>query len=96
LVLDTIGYMLTAFGSACELVSAIHDTLIAHSNALKKAGILHHNLSPGNIIIYLSWGLLINWDLSKLVDIVGPRQLTCTGTWQFMSVVLLYDQHASH
>ncbi|KAI6021754.1 hypothetical protein BKA83DRAFT_4003553, partial [Pisolithus microcarpus] len=67
-----------------------------HSDALKKAGILHHNLSPGNIIIYLSWGLLIDWDLSKLVDIVGPRQLTCTGTWQFMSVVLLYDQHASH
>ncbi|KAI5990792.1 hypothetical protein EDC04DRAFT_2587756 [Pisolithus marmoratus] len=96
LVLDTIGCMLTAFGSACELVSAIHDALIAHSDALKKAGILHCNLSPSNIIIYLGQGLLIDWDLSKLVNMVGPRQLTCTGTWQFMSVALLYDQHASH
>ncbi|KAI6096466.1 hypothetical protein F5141DRAFT_1012191, partial [Pisolithus sp. B1] len=48
----------------------------AHYNALKKASILHHDLSPGNIIIFLGWGLLINWDLSKLVDTVGPRQMT--------------------
>ncbi|KAI6015745.1 hypothetical protein PISMIDRAFT_67594, partial [Pisolithus microcarpus 441] len=67
-----------------------------HYNALKKAGILHCNLSPGNIIIFLGWGLLIDWDLSKLVDTVGPRQMTCTGTWQFMSMALLYDQQAPH
>ncbi|KAI6095060.1 hypothetical protein F5141DRAFT_1013963, partial [Pisolithus sp. B1] len=94
LVLDAIRYMSTAFGSTCELVSEIHDALIAHSDTLKKAGILHHDLSPSNIIIYLSQGLLINWDLLKLVDILMSMQIQ--GTWQFMSVVLLYDQHASH
>ncbi|KAI6022802.1 hypothetical protein BKA83DRAFT_3998296, partial [Pisolithus microcarpus] len=67
-----------------------------HYDTLKKAGILHCDLSPGNIIIFLRQGLLINWDLSKLVDTVGPRQMTCTGTWQFMSVALLYDQQAPH
>ncbi|KAI5982205.1 hypothetical protein EDC04DRAFT_2520858, partial [Pisolithus marmoratus] len=51
LVLDANRCMLTAFGSAHELVSAIHDALIAHSDTLKKASILHCDLIPGNIII---------------------------------------------
>jgi serine/threonine protein kinase len=31
------------------------------------AGILHRDISAGNIIIYNGGGLLIDWDLSKLL-----------------------------
>ncbi|KAG2094040.1 uncharacterized protein F5147DRAFT_585201, partial [Suillus discolor] len=41
-------------------------------------GILHRDLSAGNIVIHDGKGILIDWDLSKLIDIKGARQVTCT------------------
>ncbi|KIJ09916.1 hypothetical protein PAXINDRAFT_86801 [Paxillus involutus ATCC 200175] len=68
----------------------------AHEDVLHKAGILHCNISPGNIIIHIGKGLLIDWDLAKLVTTSGHRQTTRTGTWQFMPVTLLCDPNAAH
>ncbi|KIJ58972.1 hypothetical protein HYDPIDRAFT_101636, partial [Hydnomerulius pinastri MD-312] len=68
---------------------------IAHEDAFK-IGVLHRDVSAGNIIIFLGHGLLIDWDLAKSVDSKGPRQIMCTGTWQFMSVELIYDRKAPH
>ncbi|KAF8839516.1 hypothetical protein BDN67DRAFT_953305 [Paxillus ammoniavirescens] len=95
-VLNIAGSPLTSFSSTRELVTAIRDGLIAHEDALHKAGILHRDISLGNIIIHFGKGLLIDWDLAKLVTTSGRRQTTRTGTWQFMSVTLLCNPNAAH
>jgi RIO-like serine/threonine protein kinase len=45
----------------------------AHKEALEKAGILHRDISVGNILITVDGrGLLIDWDLCKRVkDLVN-------------------------
>jgi len=90
LVLDLVGKSLSTFTSSKELVQAIHDVLIgrllpihddqnnsfycpAHKEAYL-AGILHRDLSVGNIVISGGRGYLIDWDLAKLTSLNGPRQ----------------------
>ncbi|KAH9989991.1 hypothetical protein BJV77DRAFT_925993, partial [Russula vinacea] len=57
--------------------------------------ILHRDFSPGNIIIGSDGtGLLIDWDLSKPTSttdgkVETPRRVARTGTWQFMSGMLI-------
>ncbi|KIJ67273.1 hypothetical protein HYDPIDRAFT_84142, partial [Hydnomerulius pinastri MD-312] len=67
-----------------------------HDDVYHKASVLHHDVSAGNVVIHLGVGILIDWDLAKLVDTSGPRQTTRTGTWQFMSVALMYNRGAAH
>ncbi|OAX36143.1 hypothetical protein K503DRAFT_695679, partial [Rhizopogon vinicolor AM-OR11-026] len=62
LVLDIIGRALTELTSSHELVSVIQDSLVTHRSTYA-AGILHHDLSPGNIVIVKGVGYLIDWDL---------------------------------
>ncbi|KAI6038782.1 hypothetical protein EDC04DRAFT_2569233, partial [Pisolithus marmoratus] len=59
-------------------------------------GILHRDISAGNIIIVLGHGYLIDWDLAKARNMQKPCQLTHTGTWQFMSAHLIEDTSAFH
>ncbi|KAF8219188.1 hypothetical protein L208DRAFT_1089104, partial [Tricholoma matsutake] len=57
-----------------------------------RAGFLHRDFSPGNIIITVDGkGLLIDWDLSKLLagKSETPRCNMNCGTWQFMSARLV-------
>ncbi|KIK51533.1 hypothetical protein GYMLUDRAFT_181302 [Collybiopsis luxurians FD-317 M1] len=90
LVLDTIGHSLTHFDSTWQLVNAILDAMIAHQDALERAQRLHRDISVGNIIITDdSRGMLIDWELSKVLDHKEPRSYEKTGTWQFRSVRLL-------
>ncbi|KAJ3506069.1 hypothetical protein NLJ89_g7078 [Agrocybe chaxingu] len=88
LVLDEVGTHLTDFDSTHEMVTAVHCALIAHFEAVTKAGILHRDISVGNIIITDSGGLLIDWELSKKISLIGARVLERTGTWQFVSIRL--------
>ncbi|KIM57466.1 hypothetical protein SCLCIDRAFT_81206, partial [Scleroderma citrinum Foug A] len=68
----------------------------AHHDAFEKAGVLHGDISVGKIMIYEGMGILIDWDLVKLINQSGPRQTTRTGTWQFMSVALMCNHEAMH
>ncbi|KZP11491.1 hypothetical protein FIBSPDRAFT_185054 [Athelia psychrophila] len=73
-----------------------------HDEAFTKAGVLHKDISVGNIMIVrkedgTSEGLLIDWDLCCLVGPTdGPRRATRTGTWQFISCQLLQKPGAPH
>jgi thiamine kinase-like enzyme len=40
---------------------------LAHEDAYNKAGVLHRDISVGNIMITKGHGILIDWDLSKWV-----------------------------
>jgi len=48
---------------------------LAHQAAIV-AGILHQDLSPGNIIIISGRGYLINWDLAKHIKTASRRRIT--------------------
>ncbi|KAG2108560.1 hypothetical protein BD769DRAFT_1306910, partial [Suillus cothurnatus] len=96
LVLDVVGEALTNFPRSHRLVEAVRDALLAHKDAYEKAGILHRDLSIGNIVIFRGKGILIDWDLAKSISTKGPRQSTRTGTWQFMSAYLVQNQNAPH
>ncbi|KAG0691449.1 hypothetical protein DFH29DRAFT_1011176 [Suillus ampliporus] len=96
LVLDIVGEKLTDFESSHQLVQSVHDALLAHKDAYEIVKILHWDLSVGNIIVYRGKGILIDWDLAKVLTIQGPRQITHTGTWQFMSAHLVKNIKAIH
>ncbi|KAI0827889.1 hypothetical protein BC628DRAFT_1317328 [Trametes gibbosa] len=99
LVMKEVGKPLDEFSSGYELVAAILCAITAHADAYK-VGIIHRDISAGNILLYPStevngeWdGLLNDWELAKnLADQKEKgRQPDRTGTWQFMSVNSLND-----
>ncbi|KAI9431449.1 hypothetical protein BJY52DRAFT_1232129, partial [Lactarius psammicola] len=70
----------------------------AHGDAYWKCSILHCDISPNNILLTdcpdFGGGLLIDWDLCKIVDPDDPssggaRRSTRTGTWQYMAADLI-------
>ncbi|KAF9479478.1 hypothetical protein BDN70DRAFT_993435 [Pholiota conissans] len=94
--LNRIGIPLTEYESSKELISVIADAMEAHDAAYHKCGILHRDISDGNMMIYIDQedgkrkGMLIDWDLCfEIGKNTGPRRPARTGTWQFMSVKLL-------
>ncbi|EJF58110.1 hypothetical protein DICSQDRAFT_139753 [Dichomitus squalens LYAD-421 SS1] len=79
-----------------ELSGIFADTLRAHRKAWDRSGVLHRDISVGNIMIRVEsnggWtGILIDWDLSKLQCELGLGAVepSRTGTWQFMSAMSL-------
>ncbi|KAI0286471.1 hypothetical protein BC826DRAFT_1048476, partial [Russula brevipes] len=95
LILDTIGKELEEFSSSLELVRAIRDALVAHKEAYLRCGVLHRDISSGNILItdgHTSGGLLIDWDMCKLKDggerQIGEHRTYREGTWEFMAADL--------
>ncbi|KAG7093803.1 hypothetical protein E1B28_007445 [Marasmius oreades] len=75
--------------SVGQLITVMHDSMIAHKDAYEKAKILHRDISSGNIIMVDGKGILIDWDVAKLHTDRTPRQNERTGTWQFISAKLL-------
>ncbi|KAI0329810.1 hypothetical protein GY45DRAFT_1279178 [Cubamyces sp. BRFM 1775] len=100
LVTKEVCRRLQTFKDWRELVSVMRGALCAHEYAWEEHGILHRDLSVGNILIYdvpdgspepKTVGVLSDWDLAKQRDqIFNPvaSQSTRSGTWQFMSAAL--------
>ncbi|KAH9903256.1 hypothetical protein C8Q73DRAFT_45089 [Cubamyces lactineus] len=100
LVMKEVCRHLQTFKDWRELTSVMRDALIAHKYAWEEHGILHQNLSVGNVLIYdvqdgltepKTIGLLSDWDLAKqrcqMFNSVAS-QSNRAGTWQFMSATL--------
>ncbi|KAH9945752.1 hypothetical protein B0H21DRAFT_860410 [Amylocystis lapponica] len=51
LVVKQIGRLLEDYEKSKEMVSIVRDALTAHCDAWVKAGVLHRDISPGNILI---------------------------------------------
>ncbi|KAJ8496367.1 hypothetical protein ONZ51_g1130 [Trametes cubensis] len=72
LVVDTVGRPLSRFRSTKELVTAIRDAIKGHRLALERGGILHRDISSGNILIVdkprrnQSRGILHDLDYSSM------------------------------
>ncbi|ESK81051.1 other 1 protein kinase, partial [Moniliophthora roreri MCA 2997] len=92
IVLKEIGRPLSEFRTTKELVTALRDALQAHTEAYRR-GILHRDISIGNILINEDGGgLLIDWEFSKPIANPEVRVMARTGTWQFMSAHLLSNK----
>ncbi|EJF57404.1 hypothetical protein DICSQDRAFT_174046, partial [Dichomitus squalens LYAD-421 SS1] len=99
-VVKEVGLPLEAFvDSSFQLCQMLACCITAHAEAYK-AGIIHRDISAGNILMYKGkkgqWlGLLNDWELSKKVDneSLEGRQPDRTGTWQYMSAHALNDPH---
>ncbi|KAF9470862.1 hypothetical protein BDN70DRAFT_769812, partial [Pholiota conissans] len=91
LVLGVVGRDLASFRSTKELVTAIHDAVVAHKQVLEKGDIMHRDISVGNILILdTGRGILIDFDLCKRLEDMKKeaRATERSGTWQFMSARL--------
>ncbi|KAF8125081.1 hypothetical protein EV363DRAFT_1351495 [Boletus edulis] len=92
-----VGRPLFKYECTKQLVAAVFDALKAHAHAVEHARILHRDISAGNIILTDEGkGLLIDWELAKLMSERGSRRPDRTGTWQFMSANLLWQPGKMH
>ncbi|CAL1698835.1 unnamed protein product [Somion occarium] len=98
IVLEEIGLPLEEHVRGEELSLAVYYCILAHKQAYEKAGTLHRDISPGNILInpndedpQKSKGILIDWDLAKTVEQLKmmPTQHERSGTWYYLSGLLL-------
>ncbi|TFK88460.1 hypothetical protein K466DRAFT_450372, partial [Polyporus arcularius HHB13444] len=96
-VVAEVGKPLDQFDRGYTLVKAVMFCIVAHAAAYKKAGIVHRDISTGNMLLYKNsdgvWvGLLNDWELAKIVGRNSEaRQPDRTGTWQYMSANALND-----
>ncbi|KAL6310484.1 hypothetical protein BKA93DRAFT_907084, partial [Sparassis latifolia] len=104
IVVKEVGRPLEDYTDVREMILVVRDAIIAHSNAWVLAAILHCDISASNILIsqdpdaegYLTGtlspaGFLNDWDMCKYKEHLGKgaSQNTRSGTWQFMSALLL-------
>ncbi|VDB95856.1 unnamed protein product [Peniophora sp. CBMAI 1063] len=96
IVLKRIGRPLRDFESTKQLCTALCDAIEAHAAAYD-AGVLHRDVSGGNILIDTNGhGMLIDWELSRFTDDASPAHREYrTGTWAFMAAELCQNQRAT-
>ncbi|KAI0730491.1 hypothetical protein C8Q76DRAFT_329044, partial [Earliella scabrosa] len=86
-----IGIPLTEFRDFGELAMIFVDALKAHYTAWQYAGVLHRDISIGNIMItpVTRRGFLIDWELSRLAIELesGAVEPDRSGTWQTRSAL---------
>ncbi|KAH9884221.1 hypothetical protein C8Q73DRAFT_796344 [Cubamyces lactineus] len=87
IVVDTVGRPLSCFKSTRELVAAIRDAIKGHRLAMERAGLLHRDVSSGNILIVDRAppgrdvaGILHDFDYSSMTN-TPPSKDNAGGTW---------------
>ncbi|KAF8167522.1 hypothetical protein B0H34DRAFT_682206 [Crassisporium funariophilum] len=100
LVLNTVARDLSTFMWCKVLLSCVADAVEGAQQAYQ-AGVLHRDLSAGNIMIVKDkktneWrGVLIDWDMSLLwKKHEGEARTGRTGTWAFISAKILRSPHS--
>ncbi|KAI0704242.1 hypothetical protein C8T65DRAFT_810456, partial [Cerioporus squamosus] len=99
LVFKEICHTIEDFRNPFELAVGVYSALRAHQFAWEQCGILHRDISVGNILLCrdpadpdaVRIGLLADWDLAKTreqLENPGATQVSRSGTWQFMSALV--------
>ncbi|KAH9931680.1 uncharacterized protein BXZ73DRAFT_101592 [Epithele typhae] len=98
IVVGTVGYSLACLTGSGELLHAGYDVMQALREAHANAGILHRDVSIGNIILVrepgrkFRRGYLIDWEASYPTDSKGGSlDLGLTCTYEFASSKMLLD-----
>ncbi|KAI0086349.1 hypothetical protein BDY19DRAFT_995954 [Irpex rosettiformis] len=100
IVFKELARPLEHYAHSREMITIVYHALIGHKDAWEKAGILHRDISTGNIMYVVSqagdtitgtYGILNDWDMCKHKRDLIAGQPQNVGTWAFMSAVsLLY------
>ncbi|KAF8530000.1 hypothetical protein JB92DRAFT_557978 [Gautieria morchelliformis] len=91
IVLKTFGKTIDQFATRRDLLLAFHDAVLAHQQLYEVAGILHRDISIGNILINPGGvkgnrGILIDFDHAIRVGDTSPYSTKARiGTWRYMS-----------
>ncbi|KAI1792133.1 hypothetical protein LXA43DRAFT_1134855 [Ganoderma leucocontextum] len=82
-VVAEVGRPLTRFRSTKELATAVRDAMIGHRDAMRRGGILHRDISVGNILIIDDpedheqfCGFIHDFDYSSMSRNVPPRDIS--------------------
>ncbi|KAF9802194.1 hypothetical protein IEO21_09950 [Rhodonia placenta] len=101
LVVEEIGESILDYPTSHDLVAVMFGALVAHRQACEKAKVMHRDISAANTLMIpdprspipgiTKRGILIDWDLCKFYAQLedGAKQSNRSGTWQFMSALLL-------
>ncbi|KAG6909471.1 hypothetical protein DXG01_017193 [Tephrocybe rancida] len=96
-ITDEIGKPLNAFTTSKHMMQVVSNAFTAHRQAYELAGVIHRDVSSNNILITFSRGGILNdWDMAKTAtdhEKGPPCQYERTGTWEFMSCLLLSGHH---
>ncbi|KAF8056960.1 hypothetical protein FPV67DRAFT_1430844 [Lyophyllum atratum] len=98
-VVDFIGKPLSQVTSSEHFLKVVSHAFTAHHQAYEsKNKIIHRDISANNILIDVNGnGILNDWDLAKREsELTQARRHERTGTWEFMSCLLLSKQHTIH
>ncbi|KAK7692048.1 hypothetical protein QCA50_005453 [Cerrena zonata] len=96
-VVQELAYPLASAVSSKEAVQAIRDVLQVIKIAYYECGLLHCDISTGNIMIGKNdRGVLNDWDHALKLALKNLPHPTRTGTWQFSSVSLLTGEGQEH
>ncbi|KAG6818915.1 hypothetical protein H0H93_000341 [Arthromyces matolae] len=96
-VKDMIAKPLNKFRNSKHMIQVVSHAFTAHRQAYELCNIIHRDVSTSNILITDSGGVLNDWDMAKeREDIQLPRMHERTGTWQYMSSLLLDGHHSAH
>ncbi|KAI0792916.1 hypothetical protein C8Q75DRAFT_731483 [Abortiporus biennis] len=103
LLIRQLGTPLKEYCNSRMLCYYILLALLGHEGAFK-AGVLHRDVSPNNIMIDEApenigeEAFLLDWDLCRYVDELddGPTQKNRSGTWAFISSLLLKYPSKQH
>ncbi|KAI0765475.1 hypothetical protein C8Q74DRAFT_1056448 [Fomes fomentarius] len=106
LVVEEVCLPSTEFENTWQLTKIIYNSIQAHGAAYTLCGIIHRDVSAGNILILpqvverpgkcriVRYGILSDWELSKKVEITHDMQPHHIGTWPFMSCRCIHDPYA--
>ncbi|KAH9936633.1 uncharacterized protein B0H18DRAFT_1101093 [Fomitopsis serialis] len=99
LILKEIAQPLKEYTNSLHLVQMVYSYLRAHEEAWLEAGVLHRDISGDNLMIYWYFengqskckALLVDWGLCKYREEMDKPVVrkNRSGTWQFISAVLL-------
>ncbi|KAF5381568.1 hypothetical protein D9615_005549 [Tricholomella constricta] len=97
-VVAFIGQPLSRVTSSQQLMQVVSDAFTAHRQAYEMCQYIHRDISARNILIdEQGRGVLNDWDLAKKEsELKRRRRHEKTGTWEFMSCLLLLNHHSIH
>ncbi|KAF8062445.1 hypothetical protein FPV67DRAFT_1783297 [Lyophyllum atratum] len=98
-VVDFIGKPLSQVTSSEQFIKVVSHAFTAHRQAYEsKNKIIHRDISANNILIDVNGnGILNDWDLAKReAELTQARRHERTGTWEFMSCLLLLKKRTIH
>ncbi|KAF8072158.1 hypothetical protein FPV67DRAFT_1412154, partial [Lyophyllum atratum] len=103
MITNVIGHHLKKFTSSKQMMKVVSHAFTAHQQAYERCKVIHRDnrdISAYNILIKDNGeGILNDWDLAiyeKDIAANPPRRHERTGTWQFMSCLLLMTRHKPH